>query len=130
MKEKCSNVFVYVNGPNERVTEFGVVVHELDGSDSRKMRHLQLSVADDFAAARRFPVPKVFGLELTDGTKLFGTIDWHAYRTLAARNQHMHIFEPAFQEIGAPHNPLMVVTAVVDGTPRVEAVVPVWAAPE
>lgn len=126
MTEMCFNLFVYANGPNEIFTQVGVAARHLSGTDAAKLRHLQLSVADDFATARRFPVPDGFGLELAGGEKLRGTLTWDAFRTLWSRNLHLLVFEPAFKELAAPQNPLVVLTAVVDGKPRVDGVVPAW----
>lgn len=127
--EACFNVFLYVNGPDEIIREYGVTVHQLTGTDPAKLRHLQLWVADDFGAARRFPVPPGYWVQLLQGGKLHDALSWDIYQALWLRNLHMRIFEPAFREIGGPPNPLMVVTPVVDGVPRVDAVAPVWNPP-
>ena len=54
------------------------------------------------------------------GDPIPGLIRYQSYVQLASIGKQIEFFEEVFQDLGASHNPLMCVTAIVDGQPQIE----------
>jgi hypothetical protein len=117
--EKTFNLFLFVDG--DVVIQLGVCCHEQEGSDSHKLSFLQARVKADLAAATRFPLPDRYQLIRPGGSKTTG-LRYESYMQLSQLGRHIELFEEIFSHFGASANPLMCITPVVDGTPRINAV--------
>ena len=102
--ERIFNIFVFFE--NGTATEYGMRHHRLNGSDEEKLTYLQGAVEADFPSARRFPLRRTF----TPG-------QW-----LAQQRQGMDLglFEKALALYRAPREPVMCLTAIDDGVPRID----------
>lgn len=119
MKEKVFNLFLFIE--NEVIVELGACCHEWGGADAHKLAFLQREVSADLAKATRFPMPKRYHLVFPDGATGTG-LQYQSYQQLAAMQQHLDLFEEVFIQLAAPQNPLICITPIVDGKPRVEAI--------
>jgi len=106
VNEPVYNLFLYVEGGF--IKELGVSVHQMSGTDQEKLSKLQSLVDQDYGFATRFPQPK--------------PLEWREYEGMARLGRQHEIFEEAFRACGAPAHPLVVVTPIVDGSPRIMAV--------
>lgn len=104
-EEPIFNLFVYVE--RDTISELGVAVHEAGGTDREKLDLLLSLVDADYKVARRF--------------QLTTPLDWDRYEGMMRLGRQLHPFENAFIECGAPTQPLVVVTPIVDGEPRILA---------
>lgn len=119
MREKVANVFLYVAG--RVVREVGLVWHDAGGTDAEKIQLLQEKVWGDWKVARRHPLPADYIMVLPDGRREPGALSYDGYRTLCQEGRQMDVLEPflALYDF-APRDPVLVVTPVVDGRPRIE----------
>jgi putative DNA methylase len=106
MTDTVYNLFLYVKG--QLITQLGIVAHELKGTDQEKVTQLQMLVEADYRVAKRLDMKERF--------------EWGRYEGLTRLGRQLHMFEPLFQECGAPINPLVVITPIVDEHPRIDAV--------
>lgn len=102
--ERVFNVFVFFE--NDTATEYGVRHHSRDGSEAEKLAFLGDAVASDFPKARRFPLRRAF----TTG-------QWFAQQR---QGVDLGLFEGAFALYHAPRAPLLCLTAIVDGVPKID----------
>lgn len=103
----CSyNIFVYVD--DNVISAIGVVVHDIRGRDDEKLKFLRSRTNLDCHAARRFPLER--------------PLPWGRYEAMMRVGSYLAVFEPMFAAIGAPIDPLVVITPIVDGYPSVQAV--------
>jgi len=100
------SLFIYVE--RGRISQLGVVAHHLSGSDSEKLAYLKGHVESDHKAAKRY-APRL-------------PITWAQYQARSRLGRHLELFEQIIQEVGAPAEPLLAITPIVDGTPRIDAV--------
>jgi hypothetical protein len=119
MNERIFNFFLYV-GPGDVISTIGCVAHQGNGSDEEKLAFLKARVDSDYAAARRFPVPRGCVIVDEGGGKLFGAIRWPVFNRLREMNRHYEVLEEVFQALDAPACPLSVITAIVNGKPRID----------
>jgi hypothetical protein len=113
VKEKIFNLFYFVS--NDVIPELGVVVHEMDGTDSEKERFLRNSVNTDFGNAKRFRPP--LRLCETNKNRNF-TVSY--YMALVRQGRSLEVFEEVFENHDASHNPMCCITAIVDGVPEID----------
>jgi hypothetical protein len=106
LKEPAYSLFLYVD--KTLITALGIAVHELDGSDAEKISALQKRVSQDYKTAKRHKVTKRF--------------EWREYESLMRLGRQLEIFEEIFRDGNAPLNPLVVITPIVDGTPKILAI--------
>lgn len=106
MKETVYNLFVYISTAD--ISELGVAAHDLEGTDQEKLAALQDLVNTDYQQATRYK-PKQ-------------PLTWENYESLMRLGRELGVFEGVFQDIQAPHHPLVVITPVKDGNPFFEAV--------
>src|SRR5665811_2327718 len=105
MKDTVYNLFVYVT--NEVVGAVGIVPHELDGSDAENISPLQEYVPQDCRSAERLTLGRRF--------------EWREFEGLMRLGRHLEIFESHLARLGAPTNPLVVLTPILDGAPQILA---------
>lgn len=105
MKEIVYNLFLFVE--SDYVVAIGAVEHELPGSDNQRIAELQTAVAEDAKRTSRRPITP---------------FPWDTYVALQRLGKSLEIFEEVFMEMNAPQDPLVVVTPIVDGTPRIDFV--------
>ncbi len=114
-KEQIFNLFYFVS--NDVITEIGVVVHEIVGTDSEKEKFLRDSVDTDFGNAERFQPP----LRLCETNKNRNlTVSY--FDALERQGKCNEVFEEAFEKYDAPHNPMYSITAIVDGIPKIDLI--------
>ena len=104
--ETVYNLFIYVN--NNVIDEVGLVLHHLEGADEDKLVILKESVDQDYKTADRY--------------KVLSGLTRAKYRAMERMGRHLELFEPLFQEVGAPADPLFALTAIEDGAPRIDLV--------
>ena len=124
MRETVFNLYVILE--EGFICSLGVTAHECSGSDSEKLRFLQKNVRGDYEATRTFPVPPRYETALAGSdvpVKVAGTISFEKYMRLSSDGKQLDIFEEVFSAIGAPPDPLVCITPVVDGVPRADGVV-------
>lgn len=119
MTEPTFNLFLFIS--DEVITGIGATVRKQSGTDTEKLRCLQDSVADDCRVCKRYQVPARYVM-VRDGRAHQRRIGYVAFKQLASIGRQIEFFEEVFQDLGAPQNPLMVVTPVVDGHPRIDDV--------
>lgn len=119
MEETVFNLFVYVEG--DYVTELGVVRHRIEGTDDQKLALLQAHVLSDSRAALRLAIPPRHLISYTDGEP--PSLQYATFRNMMLVGQHLDLFEDAFEGMAASESPLVCVTPVVDGEPRIEEVI-------
>jgi hypothetical protein len=119
MSEKVFNLFLFVE--NDIIVGLGARCHEAHGSDREKLSFLHRQVKHDPTAAIRFPVPRRYQLVFPDGTTGTG-LQYQSYQTLAMLQRYLDLFEDIFTHFQASDSPLMCITPIVAGEPRIEAV--------
>lgn len=120
MRERIFNVFLYIRESDDIISELGVVVHERAGPDADKLAYLQEKVRGDFRIARRFKLPRECVYVAPDGTKTERCFSYAGFAALQQANQHMQVFEQMFSAIDAGRTPLMCITPILDGVPRID----------
>jgi hypothetical protein len=103
--ESIYNLFLI--GDEAFVTHVGVQVHEFVGSDADKIASLRDSLIEDIVSAQRFALK-------TPRT-------WEEHRQAERGNREYELFEEVFKSVNASSNPLTLMTSIVNGIPRVEA---------
>jgi hypothetical protein len=104
--EPTFNLFLYVAGGS--IGSIGIAVHFQNGRDDEKVTFLQSRVDIDCHAAQRF--------------QLSVPLTWERYAAMMRLGRHIEVFEAATCCLNAPQHPIMVITPVVDGSPRVMAI--------
>jgi len=120
MQEKLFNLFLFVT--DDVIREIGAVRHKHSGTDAEKLAFLQSQVATDFPIAKRYSVPNRYVLVQPKGIRKRGALRYQSYVQLAAIGKQIEFFEEIFEELEAPHNPLMCITPIVDGQLRVDGI--------
>jgi hypothetical protein len=106
LKETVYNLFLYVE--DSLIRELGIATHQLDGTEEEKLSTLQALVDQDFKTAKRYHIEH--GLE------------WRRYQALMRLGRQLEVFEGVFRDCNAPINPLVVITPIVDESPKIVAV--------
>ena len=119
MREPVYNLFLFVDGG--LIGEIGAVAHECGGTDGEKIRLLQSKVNDDYRVCRRYPVPD-WCIVVTGNERLPRRLSYETFLTLQMLGRHNEFWEHVLADLGAPQDPLLVVTPVVDGRPRIDNV--------
>jgi hypothetical protein len=119
MKERVFNLFLFCT--DDIIRQLGAICHEISGSDEEKLAFLQSRVSTDFPTAKRYPVPDRYVLVLPGSPGRPGLLRYQTFRELASVGKQIELFEEIFEDQGAPRNPMMCVTPIVDGQPRIES---------
>jgi len=106
VRETAYSLFIYVEGG--KINQLGVVAHDLSGTDDEKLAYLTGHVESDHKTAKRY-APRL-------------PISWAQYQARSRLGRHLELFEQIFQEVGAAGEPLLAITPIVDGAPRIDAV--------
>lgn len=104
MNEIILNIYLII--VNDIVTEFRAVSYEREGGDDNKIKFLKSRVREDFNQSYKFDAP-------TDKNGNF--MSYKKFHKLEKRGLQFQLFEEIFEQFGAPENPLVCVTPVVDG---------------
>lgn len=112
MKERIFNCFLYTDG--EKISQLGVAVHEMDGSDEEKMDFLRRSVSSDCQIADIANVRSS-----TIGTSN-GIFKYSSYFALVRAGRSMEIFEEFFVRHDATETPLCCITPIVNGEAQID----------
>lgn len=118
-KEKVFNLFLFV--VHGLICEIGAVCHLHAGTDASKIAFLQAQVMADYSNAKRYPVPDRY-IVVTDGIEIPNRLSYAGYLQLSQAGKNTELFDEAFQDLGASSSPLICITPIVDGWPRVDEV--------
>jgi hypothetical protein len=113
MSDRIFNIFVYFEGNEAR--EYGIRHYRRDGKDDKNIAFLQSLVDTDHSIAKRFELSRAF----TAG-------EWLA---MQRRGLDIGFFEDGFRHFRAVLNPLICITSIVNGVPRIDIksdVSPFW----
>lgn len=124
MRETVYNLFVLISHDG-LVRSLGAVAHEFGGSDEAKLRMLQAAVEEDISAAQVFPVPIRFMTIVErrgEVDSIEGAISFDHYSERLRDGSHFDLFEELLEAIGAPPDPLVCITPVLDGVPVIDGV--------
>lgn len=110
--ERIFNCFIYTDGVF--ISQLGVTVHEIDGSDEEKIKFLRNSVYEDHRVANLANVRSC----------LIGTSDgrfkYSSYMALVRAGRSFEVFEEFFERYNASANPMCCITPIVNGEPRID----------
>ena len=117
MSETVANLFLYVEG--EVIKGLGAVAHDLYGDDREIVAFLQGRAAVDASRAARYPLPVAcikswLGIDAEQG------LSFEVYSYLARTGNALRLFEGPLQDFKAPEKPLVCITPIVDGKPRID----------
>lgn len=116
-KENIFNLFLIAEDKTDLMRQYGVAVHEIDGTDEEKYQFLKNNVGNDYKHITLFPVPKNFKTVILDtDKKLKGIISIRSAQQLIDE-KNVSLFEDAFLKFNAPINPLFVATVLKHGVP-------------
>lgn len=119
MQERIFNLYLYITGVV--INELGVLSYEMDGTDQTKLSFLQSHSLLDYQQAKHYPLPNRYRrYDVETGTETTG-LAYDRYQQLSRMGRNLELFEEIFEELGAPSDPLICITPIVDGTPRVQA---------
>lgn len=118
-KERCFNIFAFIESGTEIVCEIGVFVRMIDGTDRDKIKKLQSMVGQDYRKCRRYPLPERCIVVHEDGSTTRRRI---SYKTLIGTQgiPEAQPLEEIYEQLRAGQSPMQVVTAIVDGKPLIE----------
>lgn len=119
MRERVFNVFLFVTG--NVIHEVGVTEHVCDGSDEDKIRLLQGKVNDDYRVCQRLPLPEDNIVVMCE-RECRRQLTYESFLTLQRLGRHMDFLEFVMEAVDAPAQPLLCITPIVDGVPRIERV--------
>ncbi len=109
MNEPIYNVFAFVKGDD--ITEFGCTIHHHRGSDDEKVEYLRANVSRDYRLTRRFPIQPI-------------NVD--KFLAVQRAGRVMDVIEPLLAKLECKtRTPMLVLTFIVDGKPRIDEVVKV-----
>ena len=112
--ESAHNLFYFVR--DGIIESLGVASHRLHGTDDEKLTMLRARVDSDYTQCKRFDVPT----EWKSPGKNF-SVD--SYRALERLGKSGLLFENVFDAIGASRMPLVCITPIVDGMPKIDKTV-------
>lgn len=114
MRERAYNLYLFVEG--EFVTEIGAVEYDLDGDDKDKISFLLAQAPSDIANSKRYRVPDNCKLINDDTNEVYdGVLRYSKYLELCDYGYQNIIWEEILHLLNAGSEPLLVVSAVVDG---------------
>lgn len=122
-KEKIFNVFLIISSKSGAMEEVRATKHIMDGSDSEKIRFLQLNVLKDLQTSKKYKIPEYFYIQLYDGSVINGKLPYQRYREIENSNskKNMLLIHTMILENFLKKNcknkkaPLMVISPIVDG---------------
>ena len=102
--ERIFNIFIYFDEGIAR--DYGMCHHRQIGSDEKKSNFLRSAVDTDFLRARHFSLPRPLSSE-----------NWHA---MQRQGVDLALFEEGFARYHATRSPIICITAIVDGAPKID----------
>jgi len=117
MSETVANLFLYVE--SEVIKGLGAVAHDLDGNDHETVAILQSRAGVDASRAARYPLPVAcikswLGIDAEQG------LSFEVYSYLERTGKAIWLFDGPLQDLKAPERPLVCITPIVDGKPRID----------
>jgi hypothetical protein len=123
MIERIVNLFLFIQ--NDIIDELGAVIYEKSGADEEKIAFLQRQVDADSGKAERFPVPKRYSIKNPGTNKWESALHYEDFRRLARMGCEFEVFREVFQALNIPSTPLVCVTPIVEGKPRIDRFEPI-----
>lgn len=111
MKEQIFNIFLIIE--DKFITEIGVAIHEIEGTDEQKVEYLNEHIESDVKICTRFKLPEIF--KTKDNGKEFTALSYERYREMVHSGTDGILFEQIYTYYKATDTPLRCVTTVVDG---------------
>lgn len=121
MKEKVFSFFIFIDSNNE-VKKFGVVVHEISGTDKQKIEYLRRNCESDLKEVDYFHIPENIKLKRVISQDGNIGVPYDLFQTMEYDKTDVLFFEEIFKKYGATGNPLYMKTPVVNGKIRIEGV--------
>jgi len=110
--ENIFNIFFHHGSTEDEVSEYFVKCYSVFGTDDEKMFFLRSCVFDDFNIGTRFEI------RVKINENIQNSIPLRLLTTLMSIQDYA-IFEQAFVNYGAPENPLVLFTHVIDREPQI-----------
>lgn len=117
MSETVANLFLYVE--DEVIKSLGAVAHDFDGDDDQAKIFLQSRAGVDASRAARYPLP-VADIKSCLGVDAVQGLSFEVYSYLARMGKAIWFFEGPLQDLKAPERPLVCITPIVNGKPRID----------
>lgn len=117
MSETVANLFLYVE--DEVIKSLGAVAHDFDGDDDQAKIFLQSRVCVDASRAARYPLP-VASIKSWLGVDAEQGLSLEMFSYLGRTGKATWLFEGPLQAVKAPERPLVCITPIVDGKPRID----------
>jgi len=116
-REMVANLFLYVE--SDVIKRLGAVAHDCGGDDHEIEAFLQSQAAVDAERAVRYPLP-VANIKSWLGIDADQGLPFEMFSYLARTGKALWLFEGPLQELKAPARPLVCITPIVDGKPRID----------
>jgi|ERR1041385_4772057 hypothetical protein len=120
MRERIFNLFLEIK--DDMIFELGAIRHEKEGKDEAKLAFLQQEIRNDLRTAKRYPIPKRYWIIDTITGHSTSALRYETYIKLSQLGRHLEVFEEVFEDLKSPPNPLVAITPIVDGNPRIDVV--------
>jgi hypothetical protein len=117
--ERIFNLFLFMDSDGI-IYELGGVAHDADGTDEEKLDRLKRWADSDCEASRRYPIPSRYLLVTDLGQPPLPRLRYETYDRMYKLGRYLEIFEEVFADQGAPREPLVCVTPVIDGVALVQ----------
>jgi hypothetical protein len=117
MSETAVNLFLYVE--SEVIKGLGAVAHDVDGGDTEIAAILRSRVGIDASRAARYPLP-VESIKSWLGIDAGQGLPFAMWSYLARMGKALQFFDGPLQDLKAPERPLVCITPIVDGQPRID----------
>jgi hypothetical protein len=93
---------------NKVIDEVRFVLHHLEGANEDQLSILKANVDSDY--------------KIADSYRVRAGLAWAKYHAMERTSRHLELFEQLFRDVGAPADPVFVLTAAVEGAPRIDLV--------
>jgi hypothetical protein len=111
MKEKVFNLFLFID--KAIITEIGVIINEIIGSDDDKMEFMKNAVSSGFEKSIRFLVPANFKV-FVNGRTMQG-VSFDTYARMRSMGAEIELFQEIFEHYYTQGIPLFWVTPIING---------------
>jgi len=119
MRETVFNLFLYLEG--EIIKSIGAVPHDFDGDEHQAMVFLRNQAGTDASRAAHFPLP-VADIKLWIGVDAQAGLSHEIYSYISRTGKAMWLFDELLQNLNAPNSPIVCITAIADGKPRIDVI--------
>jgi hypothetical protein len=114
MKETIHCLYLFIQ--NDTIFELGVATYNAEGSDENKIEFLKSRAFLDYKESKRFNIPKEYL------GKKNSELHYRTFIAMQRQGIHLDLFEKIFEYYDSPSNPLVNITPIVDGKPKVDIV--------